>query len=1328
MATTKDHESAGIALTDALEGQTIWNTSTLTYNFAMDADRMAFVSDPSTSVHVFTGSRSFNALGVSDINEANIRRDVESAMAAWSRVAIIPTFVETTDYSAADIKIGGVNNYDGVAGAMYFPGTNVKGPLVVSRVDYESYLLINTSLPIVSARGETGGGHFGISLALHELGHGLGLAHPHDAGHGTTAIAARRADDADEAAYDNERYTVMSYESGGWNQILGLIYGHAVTPMALDILAIQTMYGARSSYEGNTVYRLTDAGSAALDLAGSDGTISIGRAFYSIWDTGGTDSLIYSGSNRVLLNLNNTSGSVSRDDRTEALVDLIQRGTAFDALPDEIKNYLVDPEYSAGGNISTIFDSAGNVQLGGYSIASDAHDADAKIENATGGSGDDVIVGNEGANVLTGNLGNDLLLGSAGDDSISGGEGDDELAGGEGNDALDGGAGSDTALFSDVYSNYELSRNDSTGVVTVSHVRGSRADGTDTLANIESARFRDVTVDLTGDEIEAVPIDFIFLVDLSSSFSDDLPNFVDSAPAIFDAVRAIDPNAQFAISSFIDLPESPHGSEGDYVYRPELALTSDLDTFRAVLSGLTTQDGGDIPEAQWAGLWGAVNGIGLKLRENSRKIVLVATDAPAHSASDYGLDEATIRQFLIDNSITTIGGTTASASASASAGASVTGDAARADTEARPEVTGAPREDIIDPTDVGDTDPDYTEDPVDPLLGEAFSTVLGNATVLFAVTSDAEAFYEDEVPDEVASAIAPLSSSGEDIADAVRLALAGVAGVVTEKGGNATDDLLVGTLDNDGLFGLGGNDTIIGRAGDDVIDGGSGDDRLNGGEGDDDIRGGTGNDVIFDGMGNDRIDGGDGEDTIYVFAGTNDVRGGLGDDYILGGVGEDSLRGGAGDDVLKGGGGRDMFVFGPGNGSDVVKDFSGADDRLDFTDFPDITGLSDLTVTVDADGTTVSLAAHGGGEVRLEGFTASLEAKHCLFASATPSTDDFAADESTTGTVAAGDSATGNIETGGDRDWFTVELVAGQTYVVDVEGSETSAGTLADPYLRGIYDSDGNFLSGTSNDDIGKSQLNSRVTFSPTASGTYYVAVGAFESSVGTYTVSVTEERGSGSEPVGEDLPADTTTTGRVAIAGSATGNIETGDDRDWFAVELVAGRTYLVDLEGSETDQGTLEDPYLHGIHDADGNLVADTSSDDVGASPNSRVTFSPTVDGTYYVAAGAFSTGVGTYTLSVRETSSVSEGAGADLPADTTTTGTVEVDSLATGNIGTVKRPGLVRGRAGHGPDLRGRSRRLANHSRDAPGSLSSRDSRRRRQPHFRHEQRRCHRRHAQ
>ena len=41
-----------------------------------------------------------------------------------------------------------------------------------------------------------------------------------------------------------------------------------------------------------------------------------------------------------------------------------------------------------------------------------------------------------------------------------------------------------------------------------------------------------------------------------------------------------------------------------------------------------------------------------------------------------------------------------------------------------------------------------------------------------------------------------------------------------------------------------------------------------------------------------------------------------------------------------------------------------------------------------------------------------------------------------------------------------------------------------------------------------------------------------------------------------DDHSADTSTGGTVAVGGSATGNIEVGDDFDWFAVEFIAGHT----------------------------------------------------------------------------------------------------------------------------------------------------------------------------
>ena len=125
------------------------------------------------------------------------------------------------------------------------------------------------------------------------------------------------------------------------------------------------------------------------------------------------------------------------------------------------------------------------------------------------------------------------------------------------------------------------------------------------------------------------------------------------------------------------------------------------------------------------------------------------------------------------------------------------------------------------------------------------------------------------------------------------------------------------------------------------------------------------------------------------------------------------------------------------------------------------------------------------------------------------------------------------------------------------------------------------------------------------------------------------------SEPSGNDFSANTSTAGRVEVGGSVTGNIGYSRDRDWFAVEFVAGRTYTIDLKGSPTGDGTLNDTYLRGIHDADGDRINDTTNDDGGESRNSRLTFTATESGTYYIAVGAYSNHQGTYTLEVTDDS---------------------------------------------------------------------------------------------
>ena len=291
---------------------------------------------------------------------------------------------------------------------------------------------------------------------------------------------------------------------------------------------------------------------------------------------------------------------------------------------------------------------------------------------------------------------------------------------------------------------------------------------------------------------------------------------------------------------------------------------------------------------------------------------------------------------------------------------------------------------------------------------------------------------------------------------------------------------------------------------------------------------------------------------------------------------------------------------------------------IDFTtDDDDGVGYNSRVYFVAREAGTYYVAAGG-----YEGSTGAYTLSVTEFAGIRPD-DDFEAGTGTTGAVAVGGSATGEVNYEYDRDWFAVTLEAGKRYRIDLKGSSTGDGTLGDPYLRGIHRSNGNLISGTTDNNNGEI-LNSRVYFTPADEGTYYVAAGGLDEFGGTYTLSVSE--------VIDDYLATTQTTGAVAVGGSATGEIEIEGDRDWFAVELDAGKTYRIDLEGDDTGHGSLEDPYLRGVHDADGVLITGTTNDDFGANLNSRVEFMSVAAGTYYVAAGS-SESEGTYTLTVIE-----------------------------------------------------------------------------------------------
>jgi Ca2+-binding RTX toxin-like protein len=87
-------------------------------------------------------------------------------------------------------------------------------------------------------------------------------------------------------------------------------------------------------------------------------------------------------------------------------------------------------------------------------------------------------------------------------------------------------------------------------------------------------------------------------------------------------------------------------------------------------------------------------------------------------------------------------------------------------------------------------------------------------------------------------------------------------GPVIIMGGDATDDVIIGSRGDDTIDGRGGNDTICAGSGDDAIFGERGDDTLRGDDGDDIVLGGHGNDNMSAEDGEDQLYGNDGHDIL----------------------------------------------------------------------------------------------------------------------------------------------------------------------------------------------------------------------------------------------------------------------------------------------------------------------------------------------------------------------------------------------------------------------------------------------------------------------------------
>jgi serralysin len=309
------------------------------------------------------GSPGASVLGFTNLNLA------ESGQDAWAQIRVALSAAPSTAWA-------------------YYPNGREGGDVWFgSRHDFNNLRL--------------GSWHF--VTAIHELGHALGLKHPHETSNGFGALATE---------WDSLEFTVMSYRSRtGASVALGYTNGAFDYPqswMMLDIAALQAMYGADYTHRaGDTRYSWDpNTGETFIDGIGQGrpGEGSVGqtnRVFLTIWDGGGVDTY----------DLSNYAGGVR--------VDLAPGGFSVLSAGQLAVLDFRDGTLARGNVFNSLLFGGNTASL---------------IENAIGGAGADTLAGNVAANRLEGGAGRDLLEGREGPDVLVGGGGADTLVGGTGHD------------------------------------------------------------------------------------------------------------------------------------------------------------------------------------------------------------------------------------------------------------------------------------------------------------------------------------------------------------------------------------------------------------------------------------------------------------------------------------------------------------------------------------------------------------------------------------------------------------------------------------------------------------------------------------------------------------------------------------------------------------------------------------------------------------------------------------------------------------------------------------------------------------------------------